>query len=184
MMSVSVLCAYQFNADCTGLSAVDVTASRAFSKISSIWVTFSGAGNILNADLIQPSTPVNGAGIIPLVDSGSPAWAPSVQLSIGGKNFPDPAPMDSIPMQYYNLIKTLGYSPNITRDDFINDTYALVFDMKRVPFDHGTGTSSRSGDLIRISVKNITPGRATKAHVTMFAYSIVAIRESGVELLN
>ena len=92
--------------------------------------------------------------------------------------------MDSLLLQYYSLIKSLGYSPNITRDDFCNDTYALVFDMKRVPFDHGSGTSSRSGDLIRIAVKNITPGRATTVHVTMFAYSIVAIRESGVELLN
>ena len=101
-----------------------------------------------------------------------------------GKNYPDPAPADSIPMQYYNLIKALGYSPNVTRDDFISDTYVLVTDMKRVPFDHGTGISSRSGDQIRVSIKNLTANRATTVHVTMFAYTIVAIRENGVEKLD
>ena len=87
-------------------------------------------------------------------------------------------------MQYYNLIKTLGHSPNITRDDYLYDTYALVFDMKRVPFDHGSGISSRSGDLIRIEIKNLAANKVAYAHVTMFAYSIVAIRESGVSRLD
>ena len=183
IMSVPVLCAYQFQQTIpTGATSIDVTASRAFSKISSVWVSFSG--DILNSDFMQPATPPNGLGITPFIDSGSPPWAPSVRLSIGGKHFPDPAPADNIPMQYYNLVKTLGYSPNITRDDYISDTYVLVTDMKRVPFDHGTGISSRSGDLIRIEIKNITANRATSVHVTMFAYGIVAIREAGVNLLN
>ena len=184
IMSVPVLRAHQFMTRIdSGSTSVDVTAARAFSKISSIWVTFS-SNDILNADLVMPSTHVNGLGMEPYIDSGAPAWAPSVRLSIGGKNFPDPSPSDSIPMQYYNLIKTLGYSPNITRDDFINDTYALVFDMKRVPFDHGSGISSRSGDLIRIEIKNITANKAKFVHVTMFAYSVVAIRENGISVLD
>jgi hypothetical protein len=87
-------------------------------------------------------------------------------------------------MQYYTLVKALGYSPNITREDYIGDTYCAVFDTKRVPFDHGTGLSSRSGDVIRIEVKNITAGRASTAHCTMWAYTVLAIRESQVNLLN
>jgi len=185
IMSIPCLTAFQWQQTiASGATSVDVVSSRAFSKISSVWVTFSGSYNILNSDLLQPSAPPNGLGTTPFVDSGSPPWAPSVQLSIGGKNYPDPAPADSIPMQYYNLIKALGYSPNVTRDDFINDTYVLVTDMKRVPFDHGTGISSRSGDQIRVSIKNLTANRATTVHVTMFAYTIVAIRENGVEKLD
>jgi hypothetical protein len=185
IMSVPVLCATQFTADIgSGSTNVDVTASRAFSKISSIWVTFSTSNGILDKDLTIPSSAPYVGGARPLLDSGTPLWAPSVRLSIGGKFFPDPAPSDTIAMQYYNLVKTLGYCPNITRSDFIDDTYALVFDMKRVPFDHGTGVSSRSGDLIRVEVKNLTANRCKTVHVTMFAYSIVAIRESGVSLLN
>ena len=188
IMSVPVLCAHQFTqAILSSQTSVDITASRAFSKISSIWLTFSGDGDQLPSDLTQPNlaSAPNMAGSIPKVDSGNPPWCPSVRLSIGGKNFPDPAPADSITYQYYSLIKALGYSPNITRDDFVSDTYALVFDMKRVPFDHGSGTSSRSGDLIRIEVKNLAANHGARvAHVTIFAYSVVAIRERGVSLLN
>jgi hypothetical protein len=185
-MSVPVLCAYQFSKPIeTGATNVDVVASRAFSKVSSIWVSFSGITDSLNTDFIFPviATPF-GAGINPNIDTGSPPWSPSVRLSIGGKNFPDPAPSDQIALQYYDLVRALGYAPNVTRDDFLSDTYALVFDMKRVPLDHGTGISSRSGDNIRIEIKNLTAGVAKTAHVTMFAYSVVAIRESGVNLLN
>jgi hypothetical protein len=184
-MSVPVLCAYQFMQDIAPTAtSVDITASRAFSKISSVWVTFSGNQYNLSSDLRCPSAPPNGLGRIPNIDSGNPGWAPSVRLSIGGKNYPDPCPADSLLMQYYHLIKALGYSPNISRDMFVQDAYMVCFDLQRSPFDHGSGTSSRSGDLIRIEVKNITPDRMQLAHVTMFCYAIVAIRESAVTLLN
>jgi hypothetical protein len=78
----------------------------------------------------------------------------------------------------------LGYSPNITRDLYYVDGYAVCFDLKRSPFDHGSGISSRSGDLIRIEVKNMSANRVGMAHVTIWAYAVVAIRESAVTLLN
>ena len=185
MMSVPVLCAYQFMRDIAPTAtSVDITASRAFSKISSVWVSFSGNQYNLSSDLTCPSTPPNGNGMVPNIDSGSPGWAPSVRLSIGGKHFPDPAPADNLPMQYYSMVKALGYSPNISRDMYIQDAYLVCFDLKRTPFDHGSGISSRSGDLIRISVQNIAPNRVQLAHVTMFCYACVAIRESAVTLLN
>ena len=83
------------------------------------------------------------------------------------KNIPDPLPADSVQMQYYNLVRALGYAPNLTRQDYMFGTYATVFDMKRVPFDHGSGISSRSGDQIRIEVRNITPGKVKTCHVTV-----------------
>ena len=44
---------------------------------------------------------------------------------------------------YYTLVKALGYAPNVTRDDYRYGTFVYYFDMKRVPFDHGSGVSSR-----------------------------------------
>ena len=82
------------------------------------------------------------------------------------------------------MVKALGHSPNISRDMYVQDAYLVCFDLKRSPFDHGSGISSRSGDLIRIEVKNMTPDRVQLAHVTMFCYAVVAIRESAVTLLN
>jgi len=185
MMSVPVLCAYQFMQSIPNTAtSVDITASRAFSKISSVWVTFSGDDYNINGDLTCPSTMTAGMGDEPRIDSGNPGWAPSVRLSIGGKHFPDPAPADNMPMQYYQMVKALGYSPNITRDLYYTDGYAVCFDLKRSPFDHGTGISSRSGDLIRIEVKNMSANRVGMAHVTIWAYACVAIRESAVTLLN
>jgi hypothetical protein len=190
MMSIPVLCAYQFSQSvAAGATSVDITASRAFSKISSVWVTWSSVSYGLSSDLTCPSTLASTSGMIPYLRDNNPVgaisqWAPSVRLSIAGKQIPDPAPASTLAMHYYNLVKTLGYSPNITRDDYYNDSFMVCFDLKRVPFDHGSGISSRSGDLIRISVQNMTANRANMAHVTMFCYAVVAIRESAVSLLN
>ena len=114
-------------------TSVDITASRAFSKISSVWVSFSGNQYNLSSDLTCPSTPPNGNGMVPNIDSGSPGWAPSVRLSIGGKHVPDASPADDLPMQYYSMIKALGYSPNISRDMYVQDSYLVCFDLKRTP---------------------------------------------------
>ena len=67
----------------------------------------------------------------------------------------------------------------ITRDDFSSDTFCAFFDFKRVPFDHGSALSTRSGDLIRIEIKNLTADRATKVHVVVLSYGSLAVRESG-----
>ena len=80
--------------------------------------------------------------------------------------------------------KSLGYSPNLTRDKYVNDSFVIAFDLKRVPGDHGTGMNTRSGDQVRISIQNMVAGRADEVYVTFFAYGVVALRESGVSLLN
>ena len=72
----------------------------------------------------------------------------------------------------------------ITRDDFSSDTFCCFFDLKRVPFDHGSALSSRSGDLIRIDIKNLTADAATKVHIVVFSYGSLAVRESGVAVLD
>ena len=183
-LNLPCLTAYTFTHPIgNGMTQVDIPAVRAFSKISSIWVTFSN-NTARSYQFPIPSTPPNGLGSMPAIDSGNPGWAPRIQLSIGGKNYPDPAPSDSISMQYYQLVRALGLSPNITRDDYLSDTYVVCFDLKKVPFDQGSGVNSRSGDLIRIAVDRLTAGRCTQAHVTFFAYTVVGVRESGVVVAN
>jgi len=179
-LNIPCLTAYTFvHPIGSGMTSVDVPAVRAFSKISSIWVTFSD-NTMRNVNFMIPSVPPNGLGSKPAIDSGNPGWAPSIRLSIGGKQYPDAAPSDTIALQFYSLCRALGYSPNITRDDFLNDTYVNVFDLKKVPFDQGTGTNSRSGDLIRIAIERLSADRCTQVHVTFFAYTICCVRESGV----
>ena len=148
-----------------------------------VWVSFSGVTRT-NTNFICPALP-GGTGeeapyISDLATDGTP-WAPTVRLSIGGKNVPDPAPADSSALHYYNMVQALGYSPNITRDDYFLDSFAVCFDLKRVKFDHGSALSTRSGDQIRITVKNMDQGAADMMHVTLFAYGA---RESGCVLLN
>jgi len=184
ILSLGVVRAHQFSRNIpAGSTAVDISIQRAFSKLSAIIVTFSGESQ-QSVDFRCPSTQASTAGAMPALDDGSPAWCPSFRVSIGGKNYPDPSPADSLCLLYHQLVKGLGYSPMISRDDFSADSFAAFFDFKRVPFDHGSALSTRSGDLVRVEIKNMTADRATKVHVVVLSYGSLAVRESGVAILD
>jgi hypothetical protein len=179
------LVAHQFTVDISdSATTLDITAARAFSKISSVWVTFTGAGNYMSYQFWKPFQSPGALDSEPDLFDGPPEWSLTSRLSVGGKFIPDPAPMDSFAQHYYYMVKALGYSPNVSREEFLGAPFCVVFDTKRVPHDHGTGLSSRSGDIIRIELKNMDPGIVKTAHVTMWAYSVVTVRESQVSLLN
>ncbi len=184
ILSLPIVRAHQFSRSIpSGATTVDASVQRAFSKVSAILVTFSG-DTVLNSDFRSPSTQTSTVGAVPALDDGNPAWCPSIRISIGGKNFPDSQPLDNLALYYHQLVKGLGYSPMITRDDFSDDTFGAFFDFKRVPFDHGSALSTRSGDLVRIECKNLTADRATKVHVVVLSYGSLAVRESGVAILD
>ena len=184
ILSLPIVRAHQFSRSiASGATTIDVSVQRAFSKVSAIIVSFSG-DTALNSDFRSPSIQTSTAGATPALDDGSSPWCPSIRVSLGGKNFPDPSPLDNLALYYHQLVKGLGYSPCISRDDFSSDTFCAFFDLKRVPFDHGSALSSRSGDLIRIECKNLDPDRATKIHVVLLSYGSLAIRESGVAILD
>jgi len=185
VISIPVLQAFQFQQNITaGSTSIDVMSIRAFSKLDSIWITFRNSATGKSSSFIQPGTPPNGLGLVPALDDKTPFWCPSVRCSIGGKNWPDPAPATTIPELYYMVSKALGYSPNLTRDKYVNDSFVVAFDLKRVPGDHGTGINTRSGDQVRISIQNLQANKVDEVHVTFFAYGVVALRESGVSLLS
>ena len=62
------------------------------------------------------------------------------------------------------------------------------------PHDPQTGLSTRSGDLLRVDLTNIKPATAAAGgnpaygagtvYLTLFAYSVAAIREAGVSWLT
>lgn len=182
ILSVPVLCAFQQTQSIpSGSTTIDVSIVRAFSKLSSVWVTFSG-NTARSTNFRCPATSASTTGNIPNLDDGT--WCPQARLSIGGKNYPDPQPVANIAEHYLQLVEALGYSPNISRDAFSSKSFCFAFDLRKVPGDHGTAISTRSGDLVRLSVQNMTADAATQIHVTLWAYSVCAIRESGVTLLN
>ena len=183
IVSIPILCAFQQTQTiAAGSTQIDVSIVRAFSKLSSVWVTFSG-NTARNTNFRCPATSSSTLGAIPNLDDGT--WCPTARLAIGGKNYPDPQPVTNIAEHYLSLIEALGYSPNISRDSFSKgNSFCLAFDLRKVPGDHGTAIGTRSGDLVRLSVQNMTADAATQVHVTLWAYSVAAIRESGVSLLN
>ena len=168
----------------TGSTSLDLSATRAFSKLDSIWITFRNTSLAKNTTFMQPAIPATGTGQTPSLEDGVPKWCPTLRVSIAGMNIPDGQPAASIPEHYYMMCKALGYTPNLTRDKFTGDCFVMCCDLKRVIGDHGTAMSTRSGDNVRISLTGLNTAVANEVNITLFHYGIVALRESGVSVLN
>ena len=89
-----------------------------------------------------------------------------------------------MPEHYYQLLQALPNIPNITRDNFQQNAFTIVFDVRRVPDDPTSSISTRSGDLLRVDLLNLTANLATECWLMMFAFGVTAVRESGVTLLT
>jgi len=80
--------------------------------------------------------------------------------------------------------KGLGNIPNINRDNYQTNCFTICFDVRKVLSDPTSSISTRSGDLVRIDLTNLTANAVTECWMTTMAFSVVAIRESGVTLLT
>jgi hypothetical protein len=107
-----------------------------------------------------------------------------VRLSIGPHNWPDAQPATTIPELFYQFQKAIPNVPNLTRDNFQTNAFTIVFDLRKVPGDPTSAISTRSGDLLRVDLSNLTPNLAKECWMTLFAFSVTAVRESGVTLLT
>jgi hypothetical protein len=85
---------------------------------------------------------------------------------------------------YMMLTKTLGSQPNITRREFEHDTFCIAWNIQKSPSDPTTAVSTRSGDLVRVELTNLTADRASECWMTLISFGVCAIRESGVTLLS
>ena len=180
MLSIPILTAYSVVQNIpAGSTSFDFAAVRAFSRLSSVWLTFRNAGG-KSSSFICPTTIANNTGATPLLSDAGP----SARLSIGPHYWPDPQPVSTITEHFYQFQKALPGVPNITRDNFQTNAFTIVWDVRKVPSDPTSAISTRSGDLLRIELKNLTADVATECYLTLFAFSVCAIRENGVTLLT
>ena len=163
---------------------------RAFSRLSHIWLTFVGPpGN---------DTQLATSFVMPTAQDGdlTASWAnrprfdgeqegPTIRLSIGPLNVPDPQPVGpNIQEHWWMLQKALPATPYLDRRDFASQTFVSVFDLRRTPGDPTSALSTRSGDLVRVDIKNLTANFASSIVVTMWSMAVVSIKESGITLLD
>ena len=118
-----------------------------------------------------------------ITDANTPA-CPSARLSIGPHCWPDAQPANTIPELFYMFQKALPATPFMARDEFQASCFTIAFDVRRMPSDPTSSISTRSGDLLRVDLTGLTPNAATECWMTLFAFSVTAIRESGVTLLT
>ena len=161
-----------------GSTSFSFTAVRAFSRLSSIWLSFRGTGGRAYEFLCPTTGNATGASAA-LTDT-----SPSARLSIGPHYWPDAQPCATIPEFYYNFQRSLGSMPNLNRDTYLNNAFTMVFDVRKVPYDPTTSTSTRSGDLLRIDLQNLSANVASEVTMTLFAFSVCCVRESGVTILT
>ena len=167
-----------------GSTSFSFSAVRAFSRLSHVWLTFRAAG-ARSSEFFNPTTPAGNGATPALADNG----CPSARLAIGPHYWPDPQPNQTIPELFYMLQKAIPNIPNITRDQFSAQTvnsgaFTICFDVRKVPADPTSSISTRSGDLLRVDLQNLTANAVTECFLTMFAFSVTAIRESGVTLMT
>jgi hypothetical protein len=168
-----------------GAASYSFSSVRAFSRLAQIWLTFRATGPRAS-QFICPGNLAGNADVTNLeLTNLSP---PQARLSIGPHTWPGQQPAASAAEYYYMLINALGTQPNITRRDFEQDCFTIVWDLCKTPGNPQTSVSTRSGDLVRVELTNlgnsVPGGAATECWMTLIDYQIVAVRESGVTLLT
>ena len=181
VLSVSTMTVFQVSQSIAANStSFSFAAVRAFSRLSHVWLTFCKDGP-KSSEFLCPTTITDNVGGAPVLADG---FAPTARLSIGPHNWPDPQPVSTMAEHFYHFQRALTGVPNITRDNFQENCFTIVFDVRKVPSDPTSSISTRSGDLLRVDLQGLSAGVATTCYMTLFAFSVVAIRESGVSLLT
>ena len=183
VLSIPVMNTYQVvHPIPSGATTFSFSSVRAFSRLSQIWLTFRSTGGRAAQFMCPGNLPgATNASDLSLQNTA----VPTARVSIGPHNWPDPQPTSAGTSSelYYMLTKALGYAPNLTRKAFEEKAFTIVFDIKKNPGDPTSAISTRSGDLIRCELSNLSGG-ATECWMTLVSFNVVCIRESGVTLLT
>ena len=163
----------------SGATSYSFSAVRAFSRLSQIWLTFRKNGP-RSSEFIAPGDLPGETSNVVLQNTA----VPQARLAIGPHNWPAPQPVATMAEHYYMFQKALGHIPNMTRYLFENQCFTMVFDIKKMPSDVTSSLSTRSGDLVRVDLLNLTADAASECWLTMVSFGVCAIRESGVTLLT
>ena len=164
-----------------GATTYSFSSVRSFSRLSQIWLTFRKTG--------PRSTEFLCPGPLPGEEDGADmnlyaTSVPTARLSIGPHQWPEAQPASSMAEYYMMFTKALGSQPNITRREFEHDAFSIAWNIQKSPSDPTTAISTRSGDLVRVELTNMTADRATECWMTLISFGVCAIRESGVTLLS
>jgi hypothetical protein len=166
----------------SGATSYTFSSVRAFSRLAQIWIHFRKDGPLSSSFICPGNLP--GEAVDDEIKELKNTAVPQRRVSIGPKNWQDPQPLSTAAEYYYNLTKALGHQPNVTRHDFEHNTFAMVFDVKRNPHDPTSALSTRSGEMIHVQLTNLTVNAATEVHLSLVAFGVVGIRESGITLLT
>jgi hypothetical protein len=181
VLSVPLLSVYQiFHPLPAGATSYSFSSVRAFSRLAQVWLTFRKTGPRSTEFMCPGDMPGD-------EDDESMALltanVPTARLSIGPANWPSPQPVSSQAEYYMMLTKALGTQPNITRRDFEHDCFSIVWNICKNPAELTSTISTRSGDLVRVELGNLSNG-ATECWMTLVTFSVCAIREQGLTLIS
>ena len=166
-----------------GATEFQASVVRALSRIAAVFVTFQGRGDQVR-NLMRfhnPSATIN--------EERTLEWA----VNIGSKQWPEMGTCKSLASTMSLLRQALGiYDQNVASTSihtiaYQTYRYVIGVPLSVIPNQVFSGTSTRSGDLLSVLVKNMDPdaGRqAQKMHITLLAEVILEIKESGTVLLE
>jgi hypothetical protein len=182
VLSIPVMNCYQISHPLpAGATTYSFSSVRAFSRLSQVWLTFRKTG--------PRSTEFLCPGPLPGEDDAAnmelfTAKVPTARLSIGPHQWPEGQPVSSMAEYHMMFTKVLATQPNITRREFEHDAFSIVWNIQKSPSDPTSSISTRSGDLVRVELTNMTADAATECWMTLISFGVCAIRESGVTLLT
>ena len=114
-------------------------------------------------------------------------------MQIGSKQWPEMSTCKSLAATMSLLKQALGtYDQSvvcscITPANYVADRYVIGVPTSTVPNMNFAGTSTRSGDLLSVLMRNMGPGgagEAKKLHVSIVAEVLLELKESGTVLLE
>ena len=165
-----------------GATEFQATVVRALSRLCAVFVTFQGrAPNTSPMRFHNPSAVVGGEHTL--------EWS----LQVGSTQWPEMSTCKSLAATMSLLRQAMGtYDQNvvcscITPANFIDDRYVIGVPTSTIPGQTFSGTSTRSGDLLSVLIKNMGPGgagEAQKLHVSIVAEVILELKESGTVVLE
>ena len=160
------------------------TVVRALSRIAAVFVTFQGR-TAPNNSLLRFHNP----SAVAANNERTLEWS----VQIGSKQWPEMSTCKSLAATMSLLKQALGtYDQNIactsiTPASFVANRYCIGVPTSTIPGQVFSGTSTRSGDLLSVLIKGMSPDaalQAQKLHISLVAEVILELKESGTVLLE
>ena len=170
---------------------VSVNCARALSRLKSAFITFQTDEQFYNQKVIHYPHP--GGGGADLLGNGRNALKNvpfRYQIAIGSRLFPE-TPADSVQEQFTHLEKALNLHDISSRQvdidllGYLETSHVLGMSFEKAPGSaFASGYNLRSGDLLRVSLENMDPGRANGMYLTLVHDVVLEIKEMGCSVYD